>query len=513
MGATDLLVAVVLVYAFAAALRHGLRGRGEARAAGWVTALLLVPSVAVIHAYGRWDLSPSGPLSAPERWWVLPIHGPDGALAGRVNLVLLAFVFAALYLLAAGLVALLGWCREQTQAAPLQAIHRGLLKWAVVGAGTLASLRASGLDITPFLFGMGAASILAGLALQDPLANLFSGIALDMEGTVQQGDWVRIELDGPTVGRVIDKGWRSTRLLTLDNELVTVPNRALTSGKIVNYHRPAARHAHRLRVGASYQAAPGKVKEVLRSVALSDPRVLRSPTPEARVIAYGDSSIEYEIRFFLDDYGQHRRVTDEILTHVWYAFRANGIEIPFPIRTVHLKERAERQEEQVLADRRAEEVASFLAELPYFSAHLQPAEIDELAQDTIVQAFRPAELIVEQGSAGDTLYVVRRGICEVRLSGREPKRLAVGEYFGEMALLYGGTRSADVVAGPDGAEVLRIGREPLARLFRTRPGLRSEFERTRETRLQDAAPAAPAPAAPPLSIRLRRAIRRAILPW
>ncbi|RMG94860.1 MAG: hypothetical protein D6708_03820 [Candidatus Dadabacteria bacterium] len=513
MGATDLLVAGVLVYAFAAALRHGLRGRGEARAAGWVTAFLLVPAVAVIQAHGR-GLLGSGPFSAPERWWVLPIHGPDGTLAGRVNLVVLALVFALLYLTAAALVTGLAWWREHTKAGPLQAIHRGLLKWAVVGTGTLLYLRISGLNITPFLFGMGAASIVAGLALQDPLANLFSGVAIDMEGTVRQGDWVRIEHDGPTVGRVIDKGWRSTRLLTLENELVTVPNRVLTSGKIVNYHRPAARHAHRIRVGASYQAAPGKVKEVLRSVTLSDPRVLRSPAPEARVVAYGDSSVEYEIRFFLDDYGQHRRVADQILTHVWYAFRANGIEIPFPIRTVHLKDRAERDDEQARVDRHTETVASFLAELPYFASHLQPTEIDELAQDAIAQAFRPGEVIVERGSAGDTLYVVRRGTCEVRLPGRPPKELRVGEYFGEMALLHGGTRNADVAAGPEGAEVLRIGREPLVRLFRTRPGLRNEFERTRETRLQDAAPAAPAPVAPPpFAARLRRAIRRALLPW
>ncbi|MHB8766957.1 MAG: mechanosensitive ion channel family protein, partial [Deferrisomatales bacterium] len=232
----DLAVALALAYAFTLLLRHGLRGDGEARAASLVAALLLVPAAAVIHWHGGWDVSAASPLNDPARWWVIPVAPAEGQPARVVNLVTAAFLLGLLYVAATAVVAGGAAWYNRRRGGPLQALHRGLVKWLVVVAGLLVYLKTLGIALTPLLFGMGAASIVVGLALQEPLSNLFAGLALDAEGAIRQGDWIRVDVDGGTVGQVIDKGWRTTRLLTLDRELVTLPNRVMGGQKIVNYH-------------------------------------------------------------------------------------------------------------------------------------------------------------------------------------------------------------------------------------------------------------------------------------
>jgi small-conductance mechanosensitive channel/CRP-like cAMP-binding protein len=432
-----------------------------------------------------------------------------------LNLVVAAFIFAILYVAATALVSFLASWHNRARGGQLQALHRGLLKWLLVAAGFLLYLKALGFSLTPLLFGMGAASIVVGLALQEPLSNLFAGLALDMEGAIEQGDWVRVDVDGGTVGKVIDKGWRTTRLLTLEQELITLPNRVMGGQKILNFQRPEPQHAHRLRVGASYEAPPVKVKEVLRTILLREPRILREPPPVVRTMSYGDSSIEYEMRFFLADYGQHGSVKDEILTRVWYAFRYNGIEIPFPIRTVHLKERPQLDEERESDERGAADLAHYLAELPYLAKHLLPQDFDFLGRNGFQRHYAPGEPIVLKGTMGDALFVVRDKWCEVSLPGGGRKRLESGEYFGEMALLQVGPRMANVLAGEEGATVVRLDRESIVRLFRYYPALRQEFEHTKEARHKEAGigEAEGRREVERLAVRFRRAARNLLVPW
>ncbi|MBE0618180.1 MAG: mechanosensitive ion channel, partial [Proteobacteria bacterium] len=244
---TDLFAGVVFLYAFTVCVRHVFGGRGATRAIGVVAAVLLVPALAAIHWYARWDLSATSPLNDPSRWWVIRVDGPGGQPAWTLNLVVAAVIFSVLYAGATALVAALASWHNRARGGHIQALHQGLGKWLLVATGLLVYLKAVGFSLTPLLFGMGAASIVVGLALQEPLSNLFAGLALDMEGAIEQGDWVRVDVDGGTVGRVIDKGWRTTRLLTLEQELVTLPNRLVGGQKIVNFQRPEPQHAHTLR--------------------------------------------------------------------------------------------------------------------------------------------------------------------------------------------------------------------------------------------------------------------------
>ncbi|MBE0616594.1 MAG: cyclic nucleotide-binding domain-containing protein, partial [Proteobacteria bacterium] len=255
--------------------------------------------------------------------------------------------------------------------------------------------------------------------------------------------------------------------------------------------------------------------EVLRTILLREPRILKDPPPAVRTVSYGDSSIEYEMRFFLADFGQHGSVKDEVLTRVWYAFRYNGIEIPFPIRTVHLKERPELDQQRESEERSALDLARFLSEMPYLAKHLTAQDFDFLGHNAFQRQYAPGEPVILKGTMGDAVFVVRDKWCEVALSGGERKRLGVGEYFGEMALLRVGPRVANVFAGDQGATVVRLDRESVVRFFSYYPDLRQEFEHTKDARSRESGigTAEGRRGAEPLVARIRRAARNLLVPW
>jgi CRP-like cAMP-binding protein len=333
---------------------------------------------------------------------------------------------------------------------------------------------------------MGAASVILGIALQEPLASLFTGVALDVEGVLKRGDWIRVGGEDGVAGKVVDKNWRTTRLLTLQDVLITIPNRALGSEMIMNYHQPDPIHVQRLYVGTSYKDPPIKVKEVLRTILMRDPRIARNPPPSVRTIKYNDFSIDYELRFSIHDYGEHQRIKDSVMSQVWYAFKFYGIEIPFPIRTVHMKEQEHLAKERKEIQEAAVDIEKYLMTLPFLTAHLKPKDFDFLAGNSFQRVYTPGDYVVHRGEMGDALYIVREGCCEVLLSSGECRRIEPGSYFGEMGLLSAAVRTADVVAGHEGCRTIQIDRDCMQILFKKYPALRGEFEAVKERRLEDA---------------------------
>ena len=511
----DLSLGLVLLYLLIVAVRYIAKGEKEGRLVAVLGATLLLPAVAVFHWFAHWDFSAAGPLQDPARWWAVSISDSAGQPNGMVNLLILAPLFALLYLIATLLLTLFGNWYQRRFGNPLQNLHLGLLKWLMVIPGLLIYLKFQGVSLTPLFFGMGAASIVVGLALQEPLSNLFAGLALDLEGHIRPGDWLRIDVDGGTEGKVIDKGWRTTRLLTINQELVTLPNRVLGGQKILNFYWPDRVHGHHLRVSASYNDPPGKVKDVLRTVLLREPRILRTPQPQVRTMAYGDSSIEYDLRFFINNFSDQMEIKDEVMTRIWYAFRENGIEIPFPIRTVYFKERPQIEEEKQRLLKQGEDLAAYFRDLPCLNRHLALKDFEFLAQNAVQSDFAPGEALILKGIMGDSVFFVRHGWCLAALPDGRTKRIEEGEYVGEMALMQLAPRTADVRAGEAGATVVRIDRESLLRLFRFYPGLRQEFVKTLSDRQVETGqvPVNIQQTHDSLGRRLRKAAKQILRPW
>ncbi|HUY26236.1 MAG TPA: mechanosensitive ion channel family protein [Candidatus Binataceae bacterium] len=305
-----------------------------------------------------------------------------------------------------------------------------------------------------------------GLALQESLSNVFSGLMLQLGKPFEPGDWVRA---GNYLGRVRGIGWRSTTVVTRANERLEVPNSLVSKDVLVNFGAGAI--GDEISVGIAYDVPPNRVREVLVKILHDIPHVLREPPVEVMPWEYGDSAIRYRIKFWIDDYALQERVHSEVVSNLWYAMRRHRIDIPFPMRTLEL--RRERRVRPGTGEAEYEvEIMAELRKIP-FLAELADAELRFLVPSVQMHQFGAGEVLVRQGEAGDTMFIVRRGTVEVIGIAQDgsPRHLAYGspsQIYGEGALLNGDPRTATIKAVTD-VEVLEMNRDGFARMFREHP--------------------------------------------
>jgi len=367
-----------------------------------------------------------------------------------------------------------------------------------------------GNNLGSMLTAVGVSSIVLGLALQNTLDNVMAGIAVLIERPFEVGDWITV---GGITGEVMEMNWRSVRVRTRARDMVVIPNSVIGKETLVNMSRPTKAHAEKHVIGFSYDDPPNKCKRILLQVARSTRGVLAEPPPAVRTINYAAYSIEYEVRYFLDDYPRQQDINDEFMTRVWYAAKRNALNIPFPIQTSY---EFHQNAPVVVPKYRAVDA---LHQVPVF-VPLEAAELEDLSRDCERYDFGRGERIVHQGDPGEAMYVVLEGTAIVTIkteneADREVAQLARGEFFGEMALLTGEPRTASVTAADDLA-VLVIHKDALQALLTRRPGLAQEMAEIVEARrqglravqdLRDAAPekkAAVQRSAGELVLRIRR---------
>lgn len=355
----------------------------------------------------------------------------------------------------------------QRRTAHFSTIFRDLVTLFLYGVVVLAVLR-EGFDVnvTPLLATSALVTAVIGLALQETLGNVFSGLSLQLQKPFDPGDWVRF---GSHLGRVQGIGWRSTRLVTRSLELLEVPNAQLAREVITNYRGSAI--GDELFIGASYATPPNWVKEVVLRVLHQNAEVAKNPAPQVLVVDYGDFAIKYRIRFWMVDFSRQDRVRDEIMTKIWYAFRRHEIEIPYPIRNVRLQSTDGSAEDLVTMQQ--ERIAA-LRQVD-FLRELSEEELSVLVPNLHEAEFGAGEVVCREGDAGETFYVVSSGTVEVvahRANGQEAHiaDLRASAFFGEMSLLTGEPRSATVRAKTD-ARLLVVEREGFERLFQSRPSI------------------------------------------
>ena len=333
-------------------------------------------------------------------------------------------------------------------------------------------------DLGGLLTAVGISSIVLGLALQNTLDNVMAGIAVLFERPFQVGDWITV---GAITGEVLEMNWRSVRVRTRSRDLVVVPNSVIGKETLINLSRPTRVHAETHVLGFAYDDPPNNVKRVLLEVARTTSGVLAEPPPVVRTHAYAAYAIEYQVRFFIDDYVRQLEINDEFMTRVWYAARRNGLEIPFPTQTSY-----QYHPDMPMADP-VQPPAEVLARIPLFGP-LAADELEALSSTSKQLDFGRGERVVQQGDPGSALYVVLAGTALVTIQSeggaeREVARLARGEFFGEMALLTGEPRSASVTAAED-LVVLVIHKEALQLVLIRRPALVQEMAEIVEVRRQ-----------------------------
>ncbi|MCC6545157.1 MAG: mechanosensitive ion channel family protein [Nitrospirae bacterium] len=224
---------------------------------------------------------------------------------------------------------------------PTTGLAYGILKGTILVLGLLIALSVVGISITPIITALGVGGLAVALALQDTLSNLFAGIHILVEKSIRVGDFVRLETGQE--GYVEDITWRTTRIKMLPNNMVIIPNNKLAQSIVTNYYLPEKRMSLLIPIGVSYSADPEKVEKILVEEAQNAigkiPGLLGDPPPFVRFIpGFGESSLDFtlicQVKEFVDQY----LVQHELRKRIFKRFNEEGIEIPFPHRTVYLRE-------------------------------------------------------------------------------------------------------------------------------------------------------------------------------
>jgi small-conductance mechanosensitive channel len=214
-----------------------------------------------------------------------------------------------------------------------------LARLVVLVLGGLVLLQTLGVSITPLVTALGVSGLAVGLALQDTLANLFAGVHILASRQVRPGDFVR--LDTGDEGHVVDVTWRYTTVRQLRNALTIVPNAKLASAVITNYSLPDDELAVLVPVGVSYDSDLARVETVTaavgREVMAEIPGAVPEFEPFIRYDGFGDSSITFNVILRSRTAPDQHLIRHEFIKRLHERYRAEGIEIPFPIRTIHMR--------------------------------------------------------------------------------------------------------------------------------------------------------------------------------
>ncbi|MGB7413367.1 MAG: mechanosensitive ion channel family protein [Thermosynechococcaceae cyanobacterium] len=366
---------------------------------------------------------------------------------------------------------------SNTWQAQVPKLLRDLVRFVLILVGTALVLSIVWkTDLGGLITALGVSSIVIGLALQDTLGNVFSGIALLFGRPFKVGDWLQL---GDTVGKVNEVNWRAVHLMTREQEMLIIPNSVLAKEIFKNYNRPIKMHVEPIDVGFSYNDPPNKVKRVMMEVALATKGVLEKPPPVIQTINYNDSSIDYRVRLFLNDYSKVPQIRDEFMTRVWYAAHRYGLNIPFPIRTVF-----HQQVEPVNREMERSRVLEELRSLPSF-AMIDPDTLTDLLPDIEIRNFGEGETVIRQGDVGVKLHLILKGRVKVSVNSRgidaEIDRFERGEFFGTLTLLTNEANPNTVVALED-LEVAVFETEALHIMLARTPRLAQEMGAVIEAR-------------------------------
>lgn len=309
-----------------------------------------------------------------------------------------------------------------------------------------------------------------GLAMQDTLGNLFSGIILQLEKPYHLDDWV--SFDNYT-GKVVGMTWKSTKILTGNKELVCIPNNLIAKSKILNYSQPDPQHIAVFKIGTSYDDPPNRVREVILASLAEHPKVDRTPPPEVRVVQYNDFSIDYAVRFHISDFENEERVKSHILNQLWYRFGREGITIPFPIRKIeHMH--ADPAKETSKRENCTQRALAALKNIDVLKP-LSGEDFTNLSLRARFEVFSAGEFIITEGATGDSMYVIIEGECDILIKEGETEghvvaSLKKNQVFGEMSLLTGEPRSATVRAKTD-MTCIEIKKEDVEDILRSHPAV------------------------------------------
>ena len=337
---------------------------------------------------------------------------------------------------------------------PTPKIIRDLVMAVVYVMIALVSLRAAGIEPSSILTTSALLTAVVGFSLQETMGNVFSGLVLQMQSPFEVGDWIQFNDGSATVGKVLEINWRSTKLLTLDEVEVIVPNGKLGTAAISNFTKPSPRIRRSVSITVTLSTPPRKAQRVIAEAIRGSFGVLDDPPPSVVTQDFNNAGTALWVRFWTNEFQKWGLVEGEVRDRIWYALAREGIEMAWPTQELFLHE----VNDEVIARQKAAKAAKNLEALRAvdFLAALPATEIEKLARVASSHLYAEGEVIVRKGETADDMYIVQSGEVAVLMPGaaawqdkREVAKLGPGKFFGEMALVTGEPRTADVAAKVD----------------------------------------------------------------
>lgn len=347
---------------------------------------------------------------------------------------------------------------------------------AVLAAVTAASR--SGANLSGIIATSAVITAVLGFSLQDVIANVAGGLALQLDTSIEVGDWIKVN---DIVGRVVEVRWRHTAVETRNWETVLVPNIMLLRNHVTVLGRRLTKPRQWRRwvyFNVDWHHQPSDVIEVaqaaIRGAEITN--VATDPAPNCVLMDMADTYGRYAIRYWLTDIAADDPTDSEVRTRLYFALQRADIRLAVPTQSLRIHQE-ETERPTVKTERQFERRRAMLKAVGFFSTLTEP-ELDEIAHTLRYAPFARGETITRQGAEAHWLYIVEEGIAAVRITEdsleREVARLGPASVFGEMSLLTGAPRSASVVAVTD-VECFRLEKSAFQRVMARRPELATHF--------------------------------------
>jgi len=399
----------------------------------------------------------------------------DSALAGELRVP--AWIFGSVAFVAAGAVVLFGAMLPKLRVHTpriLQDVTVAIL--AVATAVTVAGR--AGVNLSGLIATSAVLTAVLGLSLQDVIGNVAGGLALQIDTSVDVGDWIKVN---DITGRVTEVRWRYTAVETRNWETVLIPNIMLLRNQVTIFGRRIGKPTLARRwvyFNVDWRHQPSDVIDVV-TAAIRDakiPHVVAEPAPQVILTDLGDSAAKYAVRYWLDDLAVDDPTDSEVRTRIYFALQRADMQLSIPSQQVFVTHEDD-QQQAIKTERQVARRRTLLERVELFSA-LEKDELAELAKTLRYAPFTRGEVMTHQGAEAHWLYLIEDGTASVRVGDgvteREVAKLGASSFFGEMSLLTGRPRAATVVAQTD-VECFRLEKAAFQKVLEHRPELAQHF--------------------------------------
>ncbi len=455
------------------ALVKGLRAASPAEVTLLCALIVLAVGLHVLHMRFR-DKGAAGPLALGK--WLCALgamRALDEMLPGESGPAFMAVYGVLVWMAARAVIYDIydGLVMQRLKGRQVNRIHLSLASFSVVALLAAYGLtNVLGVNVSSLLTSSAILTAVSGFSMQDTIGSLFSGLLIQAEKPFKIGDWVRV---GDKEGQVAEVTWRYTKLVTFSQEYLLVPNNVIAKERLVNLTDPIPQISMAVNVPAPPDVPPVKVKSALEEVLRRCPLVAQNPPPRVRLAEIGTDQSVYRCAFFVEDFQDTVAARSEVLSTAWYEFQRQGIPLPVARRMmVSGRKNA--------CSAQASDVLGLVAGVGLFSG-MHREEMELLLQCAACRNYAPGARIVEEGQDGATMFIIVTGKVAVLRGGSRVAALGPGDVFGEMALLTGEPRQADVVA-LEHVSCLEVDREGFRVILEKNPALVENVTRIFEER-------------------------------